>query len=373
MTNSQLAVVHDNEQLLLQASTWFTGHQFNVFACHDIDAAHAAIDHEIISALVLSPATDQPTDQINQRVIGHLKAYHPDITILFIDLASRAAVLACANFLTSQPNQTEPLGTSGQLFHMKHLQHFINHPQITTVFQPIVSLNEAGPRQAFGLEALSRIPWPNGTGTINPEILFSYAANLDRLFELDLSCMAAAFSQAHRQRLSTRIFINVRPLTLIHPHFFARIQELSRHLPASMLVFELTEHDTLPDLQVLIQAAQRLKDLGFELAIDDFGKGYANLNLLCALSPGFIKISGLFAANLTLSSRKQAIVKAVSSLASDLAIAVILENIDSENCAQEALRLGILLGQGYHFGRPLDRGGREPLPVNSNLISLRQS
>lgn len=351
MTCLQLALIHENEELLLKTARLLLNFNFNVFACHDIDAAHAAIDHENIAALILNPNCDSHVGHWNRRVIYHLKSYHPSIPIIFADLTDSFVSLSEKLLQALGPAQILPSSLPGQLFHMKQLPKFIASQAVSTVFQPIVSLStEKSPLIAF--EALSRISWPHSPAYISPEVLFSYAANSGYLFELDMHCMRSAFLQCQKQSTVQQIFINIRPLTLIHPDFYSQVLELKRTLSNQQIVFELTEHEALPNLAILAQAVQKVKDLGFKLAIDDFGEASANLNLLCLLTPSFIKLSGVFAQKLQERPRQQAIIKAATELSRSLGIEVILEKIDSAACAEEARLLGVHYGQGYYFGRP---------------------
>jgi len=345
-----LALIHSNSNILLNAAQTLISCNFTVFACHDIDAAHAVIDHENITCLILDFIHEPHISLWNERVLKHLKAYHPLLTITFADLG-KPEDLAQALVKSGLKADSMLNPPQAQLFHMKQLDYFIHENPIKAVFQPIVSLISSRPT-VFAMEALSRMRWPLQEAHINPEMLFSYASNEGRLLELDMACMQAAFSQLNNLAIVKCLFINVRPLTITHPAFLTRAIELRKSLPHCQIVFELTEHETLPNLNVLVHAAQSLKALDFELAIDDFGKGYANLNLLCALQPAFIKLSGSFAENLAKNQRARIIVKTITHLANELGIRVILENIESENCAQEALALGIHYAQGYHYGKP---------------------
>lgn len=350
-------MTHEHESALLEAANLLAGYGLNVFACHDIDAAHAVIDHEEVAGIILSDSNSVKIRFLNERVVHHLKSYHPATPICSVNLQKNLGAQVVASFgvtlLAPGPHKG---GEIGKVFHMKHFPCFLDNTKVATVFQPIVSLQRGHEPSVFGVEALTRIPWPGREETVNPEILFSYAANTGNIFNLDIMCMRAAFKTASKRPHQTLLFINIRPLSLINPKLFSEIAAFTGLFPNHRVVFELTEHETLPDLRVLVSAVERLKTLGFKLAIDDFGKGYANLNLLSLLRPNFVKISGLFADNLINCHKKQAIISSVLALSRTLGFDVVLETIDSEECAATAMALGISYAQGYHFGRPLSFG-----------------
>jgi EAL domain-containing protein (putative c-di-GMP-specific phosphodiesterase class I) len=88
-------------------------------------------------------------------------------------------------------------------------------------------------------------------------------------------------------------------------------------------------------------------------AIDDFGAGYAGLNLLASLSPDLLKIDMQLLRNLHESRSKQAIISGIVSIARALDVVVLAEGVES---AEELIVLraaGISLFQGYYFARPL--------------------
>lgn len=344
---SQLVLVHEDERTLLSVASSLSCLGFNVFACHDIDAAHAILDHEHISALVLSPDIGTSISHWNKRIINHLRSYHPQITIIYADFNNESTL---HEIVTEQTSQQLPSQENGVLYNFKPLSYFISSECLSTVFQPIVELaNFENSFCCLGVESLARIQWPHLSQTINPEILFSYASNSGSLFELDFQCLKNAFAATSDEQKHL-LFVNISPLTLIHPDFIGRIQEIKR--PQCQVVLELTEHDSLPNLAALTSAAKRVRNLGFKLAIDDFGEGWANLNLLSALNPEYLKISGLFSKNLNNDSRKQAVLRSIAQLAHELNTQLILENVDSIECARAAQKLNIHFAQGYYFGKP---------------------
>ena len=98
---------------------------------------------------------------------------------------------------------------------------------------------------------------------------------------------------------------------------------------------------------------------GFVTALDDFGAGYAGLNLLADLQTDLIKIDMCLIRDSDSHAARQAILRGVLGIARDLQVDVIAEGVET-TAEFEALRaMGITLFQGYLFAKPLF----EALPI----------
>ena len=100
---------------------------------------------------------------------------------------------------------------------------------------------------------------------------------------------------------------------------------------------------------------QTLRDRGFGIALDDYGVGFANLQLVQDLKPDYIKMSGYFCRDIHLDPFKQEIVRSTAQMADQLRIPTILENIETADELQEVQGLGVTYGQGYYFSKPASR------------------
>lgn len=128
--------------------------------------------------------------------------------------------------------------------------------------------------------------------------------------------------------------------------------------PTSRLIFEITENEELVDKEYLKSIIQEYRRQGFKTAIDDFGAGYAGLNLLAEFQPDIIKLDMALVRAVDTDPVRQAIIREILGVCEALSIEVIAEGVETE--AELALLhgLGIDLFQGYLFARP----GFECLP-----------
>jgi EAL domain-containing protein (putative c-di-GMP-specific phosphodiesterase class I) len=136
-------------------------------------------------------------------------------------------------------------------------------------------------------------------------------------------------------------------------------------------VFEITETEKVKDRQHLRSIIDAYRAMGFTTALDDFGNGYANLDLLTDLTPDRLKIDRELVMGCDGDGRRQALLRAVKGLADELDIALIAEGVETRGEALWLGRLGITRQQGFYFARPaVESLGEDLRPM---LVSLREA
>lgn len=215
-------------------------------------------------------------------------------------------------------------------------------------FQPIVDVTE---HRVWGYEALVR--GPNGEGAHS---VLSQLTD-EQLYRFDQAARVMAIETAGRlfDDGQARLSINFMPNAVYEPK--ACIQkslEAARRakFPPSNLMFEFTENERMNNPAHVENIVRSYKALGFWTALDDFGAGYAGLNLLARLQPDLIKIDMELLRDIHLSRAKQAIVAGVASIARELDITVLAEGVESEAELTILRAAGIALFQGYYFAKP---------------------
>ncbi|UCF69589.1 MAG: EAL domain-containing protein [Acidobacteriota bacterium] len=148
-------------------------------------------------------------------------------------------------------------------------------------------------------------------------------------------------------------------------------RELDRcRLKPADLVFEISERESIGNFSLFRQARDYYKGLGFRMALDDTGAGYASLEAVMELAPKFIKVDMSLVRSIDTDPTRQAMLKALHSVADHLGASVIGEGVETESELLTIQQLGIPYGQGYLFGRPgpLESGFEQdtsPLPPPS--------
>jgi EAL domain-containing protein (putative c-di-GMP-specific phosphodiesterase class I) len=215
-------------------------------------------------------------------------------------------------------------------------------------FQPIVDVTE---HRIWGYEALVRGP--------NGESAHSVLSRLteDQMYRFDQAARVMAIETAGRlfDDLTARLSINFMPNAVYEPR--ACIQKSldaarRANFPPAKLMFEFTENERMNNPAHVENIVRSYKALGFWTALDDFGAGYAGLNLLARLQPNLIKIDMELLRDIHLSHAKQVIVAGVAAMARELDITVLAEGIENEAELTTLRAAGIRLFQGYHFAKP---------------------
>jgi len=121
---------------------------------------------------------------------------------------------------------------------------------------------------------------------------------------------------------------------------------------APRVVLEITERASLDGVREAKARIHALRELGFRIAIDDLGAGYAGLTSFAMLEPEFVKLDLSLVRDVHASAVKQKLVGSMTALCKDMGIAVIAEGIESAHERDCLLGLGCELLQGYLIARP---------------------
>ncbi len=224
-------------------------------------------------------------------------------------------------------------------------------------FQPIVSLSD---RRVFAYEALVR-----GTGGEPAQTALKRVTRRSR-YAFDQSCRRTAIELASRLGIVTSgayLSINFIPGAMYEPEQCVRATLAAAQrakLPLDRLIFEVTEGDEILETEHLAKIFQVYQKFGMKRAIDDFGAGYAGLNLLANFQPDIIKIDRQLLQDIDRSPPKRAIVRGVLSICRDLGIQPIAEGVETLSEYRTLHDLGIDLFQGYLFARPAFEAFPEP-------------
>jgi len=287
----------------------------------------------------------------------HMANNYPETVLVGLDIHSDPHTVEQAQkigvSIILESFEVENLGKAskqGSVQHFERLEDFLDKHDVSANLQPIVKLEE--PEEIIGLESLARPP--RHLQLWNPETLFTYAARKEHLFETDFLCLDAAFKEAKQINKLKKLFVNLRPRSVTHPDFVAKLLSLvaEHKYKAEQLVFELTEQQSILNLKKFLSNLKELREAGYEFALDDFGTGFANLEWLYQLKPDYLKIAGIFCRDLAKNKTKQVIVKAITQMAKSLKIPTVLENIENKSELEAAITLGVDYGQGYLFCKP---------------------
>jgi diguanylate cyclase (GGDEF)-like protein len=240
------------------------------------------------------------------------------------------------------------------------LQSAVQRGQLEVYFQPKV---EIASRRVCGVEALVRwrtasgafvpasdfVPLAETTGVIVPLTWLVFDRIVERL--ADWTAIPRPFSVA----------VNVSPQILAEAEFPERVKALKTALDEHSLglTIELTEDSLVQGDASSLGCIERLRKLGVDLAIDDFGKGYSSLTYLKQIPAAEIKIDKRFIGTIAVDETDKKIVKTVIALAHALGMRVVAEGVDSAEAIATIADLECEMAQGFFIGRPM-RGDLVP-------------
>ncbi|MGH7439070.1 MAG: EAL domain-containing protein, partial [Polyangiaceae bacterium] len=95
------------------------------------------------------------------------------------------------------------------------------------------------------------------------------------------------------------------------------------------MVLEVTERASLHNTNNVVSAVARLKELGFQIAIDDLGAGYAGLASFTQLEPEVAKLDMSLVRGIDGDARRRSVVRSMKTLCDELEIAVVAEGVET--------------------------------------------
>jgi len=212
-------------------------------------------------------------------------------------------------------------------------------------FQPIVNWRK---REIIGYEALVR---SHSEALGSPGPLLSAAERLGRVGELGQRIRRHVVDAVTAAPVETLIFMNLHAADLNDDSLYSRSSALFGCAPR--IVLEVTERSSLDRVADIKGRAQALRAMGFKIAIDDLGAGYAGLSSFSQLEPDIAKLDMSLIRDIDDSPQKQSIVKSMINVCRDeLGVTVICEGVETVRERDTLGELGSETQQGYFFGRP---------------------
>jgi EAL domain-containing protein (putative c-di-GMP-specific phosphodiesterase class I)/CBS domain-containing protein len=238
------------------------------------------------------------------------------------------------------------------------LHRIIDERLLEAHFQPIVDLAGGG---LLGYEGLIR--GPVDTALRMPLELFRAAVKHGLVLRLERLCRLTVVQAFARLGLPQRLFLNVRPQCLALPGLgIGATGELLRQLDIQpeRIVIELTEHLPMFDFPSVRAALTNYRSLGFQVAIDDLGEGFASFRMWSELRPQYVKADMHFVHGIDRDPLKLQFLKSIQQIAQTSGALIIAEGIETAAELQVVRELGIPCGQGYFIACPAAQPPVEP-------------
>ena len=225
----------------------------------------------------------------------------------------------------------------------------LQRDELSIFFQPIVDL-ATGRIRAF--EALVRWFHPV-KGELRPDEFIPVAEETGAIITLGNWITAQAARAAAQWPDDVTVAVNLSPLQIKAPGAAMGILNALREarLPAHRLELEITETVLLDHSKQTEDFMAELSAAGVRFALDDFGTGYSSLGYLNKYPFGKIKVDRSFVSGVNAGKKSDAIIRAVSGMASTLDMQIVAEGLETIEQVQAVQAAGCTLGQGYYFSR----------------------
>jgi signal transduction histidine kinase/EAL domain-containing protein (putative c-di-GMP-specific phosphodiesterase class I)/DNA-binding response OmpR family regulator/HPt (histidine-containing phosphotransfer) domain-containing protein len=229
-----------------------------------------------------------------------------------------------------------------------YFNEIIDKPLLTCLYQPIVDMKTG---DVLGWEAFVR--GPEQSHFHLPLTLFSYAAEMGRIFALDRQCRETAIKNLGTIRAEHLLFMNIHMQSLNDSAFTPGLtRQMSRDygLKPENIVLEFSEHYGIKDYRLLLENLEHYRSQGFKIAIDNFG--HSTLQFISQVKPDYIKIDAPLIRGISYNPVRRGIVEGIVILSEKIGAKIVASGIETQTEAKTLAGAGVHLGQGHYIARP---------------------
>jgi diguanylate cyclase (GGDEF)-like protein len=224
------------------------------------------------------------------------------------------------------------------------------HEEIYLNYQPIIESHTGDIKFA---EALAR--WDNPElGRVYPDEFIRAAERRGEIEALNETLLRLALQDVATWPHELNLSFNLSAVQLGHDSAAERLVSIVRKCGVSpdRIQFEITETAILADLRHSRSEMKKLSDLGFTIALDDFGSGFASVSYLRGLTFDVIKLDGSFLVDVGRNLKSRQILLGLADLCHAAGAKCVAENVENFEQFRIARSAGCDFVQGFYFGRP---------------------
>ena len=235
------------------------------------------------------------------------------------------------------------------------IKEIINKELIEIHFQPIVSIRS---KKLYAFEALTRCTYKGEV--IPPYELFKLAIDANLNLELDVLTRNKSIEKFKKYYLENNeliLFLNFEPSLIndfnAQEQNYCFTQAIDKvEIPYKNFILEIKE-DEISNTKALKEFCAYYKELGFAIALDDFGTENSTFDRINVIKPDLIKIDKSLFVDTKNNHINREIIKSIARMGHNLGIRVLAEGVEDEDAICLALKSNVNLFQGYYFSRPV--------------------
>ncbi|HHU37027.1 MAG TPA: EAL domain-containing protein [Treponema sp.] len=266
---------------------------------------------------------------------------------------NRAKILAIPGYALYDESIQEDL--SFRLEIETGLRTAIENNELYVAYQPQIDLSTG---KINGLEALARWNYPR-RGEVSPGLFIPIAEETGQIDKIGFFIVQAAVDFIKRAiplgHTDFTVSVNVSIRQMQASDFVHRIIHFVEKsgVSPSRINLELTESFLIEGIELMAEKLHLLKNAGFLLSLDDFGKGYSSLSYLKELPVHFVKIDKVFVDGIITEEKTRMLAKSIITLSHSLGLKVVAEGVEDEDQYLHLKKMHCDIIQGYYFSRPV--------------------
>lgn len=235
------------------------------------------------------------------------------------------------------------------------MEEALRDGQFSVYYQPKINMNTG---QICGAEALVRWNRPD-VGIVPPSSFVPLFEDNGFITQLDYFVLDSVCSHL-KDKIDHGIKVYPVSVNFSREHFktstlpeFLQKTANKYGIPPNLIEVEITESAFVNIDRYWAHILQRIRKLGFGLAMDDFGSGLSSLNLLSDLPFKVLKIDKDFFHSKTTHKRERIVISNIVRMAQELDMEVICEGVETFEQAMFLQSIGCYMAQGYYYDKPL--------------------
>jgi EAL domain-containing protein (putative c-di-GMP-specific phosphodiesterase class I) len=362
---TRVHIVDDDVLVARALQRLLTREGWMVTVSHDVESALHALEKGAALDVIVSDVSMPGTGGLD--LLRRVKEVAPDLPVILItcapnvDDAARALEYGAFRYLTKPVSQDALCGAIQEAVRLRRLATAASvgpHREraelencfrralrgMRMVYQPIVDVHTRG---VYGYEALMRSSEPT---LPSPPAVLDAAERLGSLHLVGRHVRALVAEQARASAPDTVFFVNIHPVDLADPELFESAAPMTKY--ARRVVLELTERASLDAIADVEARVARLRELGYLIAVDDLGAGYAGLSCMARVRPDVVKIDMSLIRGLDGDPVRRNVVASLCALARQLGMRIVAEGIETRGEREAVVEVGADYVQGYGIARP---------------------
>lgn len=239
-------------------------------------------------------------------------------------------------------------------FSIRQIRAGLKGDQFIPYYQPKINLVSG---QCVGVEMLARwnhpvhgVLYPNSFSDI-----FRDEEGCSVLTKRLIVMGLADLARIKEQNKKISIAINLTWHLMKQPSFtdFLLTQAIKYQINPADVMIEITESEEMNEMNSALDNMVRLRLYGFQLSLDDFGSGYSNMQVISQLPINQLKIDRGLIRHVEKNMHSLKVLESVVELAKSLSLSIVAEGIETEEELKVVKFLGVDIGQGYYFAKPM--------------------